>query len=136
MCELVTAVNKENFADFRYVHAQMEEDTYWTCDRIFEKIDAWKIFAYYENDMPTGAIFLSGANDYLEIYGIEFVEGKYNKESFTALMVAALNEGKKSGAKYLTFFSDAEDQTPERQAIIEELGFYYIGQYVCYMKIL
>ena len=133
-CNAVKTINRENFADFRCVNGQSEEDTYWNCDRIFEKIDNWKIFVYYENEIPIGTIFFSGADGYLEIFGVEFVEGKYSKESFTALMIAALNEGKKMGAKYLTFFSDAEVQTNERQLIIEELGFCYVGQYVCYMK--
>lgn len=133
-CKEVAAIDRKNFADFRTIHAQMEEDTYWTCDRIFNQIDTWKIYVYYENEIPVGTIFLSGDESYLEIFGIEFAEGKYSRECFTALMTAALNKGKRLGAQYLTFFCDAEAQTPEKQAIIEELGFCYVGQYVCYLK--
>lgn len=127
--EYVASISEENYEDFRRIHSCMEEDTYWTCDRILAKMDSWKIYVYYENENPIGTIFFSGSKEYLEIFGVEFLAGKYSKEKFQALMVTVLNEGKRLGTKYLTFFCEEE-----QQAAVKELGFCYVGQYVCYMK--
>lgn len=129
VCENVVEVGEENFKDFRTVHAQVEGEMYWTCDRILAEMDSWKVYVYYENEKPEGAIYFTGGSEYLEIYGVDFLEGKFAKEKFQALLIAALNEGKRMGAKYLTFFCEEKEQ-----AALEGLDFRYVGQYVCYMK--
>lgn len=125
----VAEINRENYEDFRAVHSHLEEEMYWTCDRIWAEIDSWKIYAYYEDEKPIGVVFSTSAGEYLEIFGIEFLEGEFSKEKFQALLIAALNEGKRLGAKYLTFFCEEKEQ-----AAVEELDFRCVGQYVCYMK--
>lgn len=125
----VVRVEEENFQEFRSIHSTLEGEMYWTCDRIFEKLDSWKIYLYYENDKAVGTIFFTGQGDFLEIFGVEFPEGFFSKEKFRALLVAALNEGKCMGAKYLTFFCEEKEQ-----AVVEALGFRPIGQYVCFLK--
>lgn len=127
--ENVAEADARNFVDFRLIHSQVEGEMYWTCDRIFEKLDSWKIYLYYEGGKAIGTIFFTGKGDYLEIFGVEFLDEKFEKEKFRALMVTALNEGKSMGAKYLTFFCEEREQ-----AVVEELGFCPVGQYVCYMK--
>lgn len=125
----VVRVEEETFQEFRAIHSTLEGEMYWTCDRIFEKLDSWKIYLYYEGSKAVGTIFFTGKGDYLEIFGVEFSEGEFSEEKFRALMIAALNEGKSMGAKYLTFFCEEKEQ-----AVVEELGFRPVGQYVCYMK--
>jgi len=125
----VVRVEAENFGEFRAIHSTLEGEMYWTSDRIFEKLDTWKIYLYYENEKAVGTIFFTGQGDFLEIFGVEFSEGDYTQERFRALMVAALNEGKRMDAKYLTFFCEEREQS-----VVEELGFRPVGQYVCYLK--
>lgn len=127
--EAVVKITKDNFADFEKIHSQEVDETYyWTSERILADMDSWNIYVYYENSLPIGAIFFRGT-EYLEIYGIEFWEKAYRKDVYFALMVAALNDGKHSGAKYLTYL--CEDSELEA---LQELGFVYVGPYVCYMK--
>lgn len=129
VCENVAGVTRENFEDFQAVHSQLEDDMYWTCERIWAEIDSWKIYVYYEEKKPIGTVFCTSGGEYLEIFGIEFLEGKLSKERFQALLIAALNEGKRLGAKYLTFFCEEKEQ-----AAVEELDFRCVGRYVCYTK--
>lgn len=124
----VVRITKENFEDFRSVHLPQEEDTYWNCERIYEKIDAWGVYAYYENDIPAGVMFFTGDEEYLEIFGIEYKDEVYREEIFSALMTTALNEGKRRGIKYMTYF--CED---ELEAVLK-LGFRLVSPYVCYCR--
>ena len=124
----VVKITKDNFEDFRKIHSQEEETCYWTSDRLLADIDSWDIYLYYENNLPVGSLFFCGT-DYLEIYGVEFLEETYRNDVFKDLMTTALNAGKQEGAKYLTFF--AEEEMLEA---LQELGFVYVGPYVCYMK--
>lgn len=126
----VVKVTKENFEDFRKIHSQNEDDCYWTSDRILAAIDKWEIYVYYEKEQSVGSIFFNGAGtEYLEIFGVEFLDETYRKDVFMELMVAALNAGKRMGSKYLTFFCEEE-----MQEALQELGFVYVGSYVCYVK--
>lgn len=126
----VVEVTRDNFKDFQSIHALTEADMYWTSDRIFADLETWKIFIYYEKNQPVGTLFCNWGSDetYLEIYGVEFMDGVYKKDVFMALMTAILNAGKRKGAKYLTFFCEEELKA------VQELGFTYVGPYVCYRK--
>ena len=57
------------------------------------------------------------------------MDREFTEERFRALLLAALNEGKRMGAKFLTFFCEEREQ-----AVVEEVGFRNVGQYVCYRK--
>jgi len=125
----VVRVDAENFEEFRAIHSSLEGEMYWTCDRILDKLDTWKVYLYYEGSKAVGTIFFTGKGDFLEIFGVEFVEGEFSDERFRALLITALNEGKRMEAKYLTFFCEEREQ-----AVVEEVGFRPVGQYVCYLK--
>ena len=130
----VREISRDNFEDFCKVHAPIEENTYWNCERVLAKIDSWKIYVYYEKEEPVGAIFFDKNGEYREIVGLEFLEGKYSKERFQSLLERSLNEGKRSKAKYLTFLCEEEEQMEEKLCAMKELGFVYVGKYVCYLK--
>ena len=89
----VVRIKQENFDDFRCIHSLDEVDTYWTCERIYEKLDTWNVYVYYEDSAPAGVMFFTGDEEYLEIYGIEYKDSVYREDIFTALMITALNEG-------------------------------------------
>ena len=125
----IIPVTKENFASFRTLHDQIKEPMYWNSDRLLKSLDTWKIYLYEKNDSAAGAIYYMDENVMLEIFGVDFPDGVYNQETFRALLTKALNEGKRTGAKYFCFFTD-HDSHP----ISLELGFRPVGQYVCYWK--
>lgn len=124
----VLRITKENFEDFRSIHSLDEDDTYWTCERIYEKLDAWDVYVYYEDNVPSGVLFFTGDEDYLEIFGIEYKDRVYREDIFTALMITALNEGKRRGIKYMTYFCE------EELAAVQKLGFRCVSAYVCYSR--
>lgn len=124
----VVKITKKNFEDFRLIYSQAEENCYWTSDRILEHMDFWNIYVYYEKEQPVGSILYNGT-EYLEIFAVEFLGGTYRRDVFKELLVAALNAGKAAGAKYLTFI--CEEKMLEA---LQELGFVYVGPYVCYVK--
>lgn len=126
--ENVVRVTKENFEDFRCIHSLDEADTYWTCERIYEKLDAWNVYVYYEDRVPTGVVFFAGDEEYLEIFGIEYKDGIYREDIFAALMITALNEGKRRGIKYMTYFCEKELEA------VQKLGFRCVSPYVCYCR--
>ena len=126
--ERILKITRETFKDFEALHKYKDEDMYWNCKKIFEAIDRWNIYVYYKNDKPVGAIYFTDLKLMLEIFGIDYLDGIYNDEVFRVLMIKALNEGKKLGAKYLTFFNDEGSQE-----VLLDLGFKYVGQYVCYL---
>lgn len=56
------------------------------------------------------------------------MDGVFNDEIFKALLIKALNQGKRAGAKHLTFIST------EGQSTMLDLGFRCVGEYSCYKK--
>lgn len=80
----------------------IEQD--WNPDRILETIDDWIIFVYDQADIPAATVFLRGDNGYFEIYGTEFADGTFQENVFRELLAASLNECKRRGAKYMTYF--------------------------------
>ena len=124
----VVPVTKENFEDFRSIHSQDEEDTYWTSERIYEKLNAWGVYSYYEDDVSKGVMYFTGDEEYLEIFGIDYKDRVYREDIFSALMITALNEGKRKGIKYMTYFCDDEVEA------VQKLGFRLVSPYVCYCR--
>lgn len=124
----ITRIDRDNFDDFRAVY-KPDDDTYWNCDRILEQIDQWIILVYYNDGNPVGTIFLQGSYKYYEIYGTEFVDGRYQEDIYRALLAAALNHCKRMDAKYLTYF--CEEDIHET---VLNMGFQCVGKYMCYIK--
>lgn len=112
---------------------------YWDSDHILAALPSWRIYICYEQApavsgpqelLPAGAIYLQCAGSMLEIYGIDYPEDAFDETTYRRLLIHALNEGKQSGARYMTFFSD-ERHLP----LALELGFRCVGKYLCYEKV-
>lgn len=126
----VRKITKDGFEDFRQLHsAAIDEEMYWTSDRIYEKLERWNIFGFYENNSLLGAVYFIDNILMLEIFGFDFSGNEFNEKIYKELLISVLNEGKKIGAKYMTYFCEKECQP-----IVSELGFKYVGEYVCYLK--
>lgn len=124
----IERVDKTNFDDFRYLH-MVDEETYWTSDRIIEALDEWNIYVYYEEKKPKAAIYYMDEKLMLEIFGIDYLNEEFNSKIMYELMVKALNEGKRMDSKCLVFFS-----TEEESSLLKDLGFNCIDRYQCYFK--
>lgn len=126
----VEKVSLHNFDKFRMVY-HTDPETYWNADRIFETIDDWIIFIYKQADTPIATVFLTGDDGYYEIYGSEFADGVFHEGVFRELLAASLGECKRLGAKYMTYFCGEDEK-----AVLSELGFKCVGQYVLYIRTL
>ena len=126
--EAVKQITRENYEDFRAVY-HPDENTYWNCDRILECLDEWFIYCHYEDKVPIGAIFFRGEDGYYEIFGLEFADAEFREDVARALLVSALNQCKRMEAKYMTYFCEEK-----MRKTVEELGFQFVGEYLCFMK--
>lgn len=128
--ENIIRIGRNNYDQFRAVY-RPDEETYWNCDRILECLEDWAVFVYREEQNPVGTIFFRGNKGYYEIYGMDFAEGKYRREVCLAMLTAALNDCRRAGAKYLTYFCDSCEEA--LQKAVQEAGFHCVGGYVCYI---
>lgn len=132
----VRPVTKENFQDFRSLHAFYEEEMYWDSDHILADLPNWQVYVCYKQaqdplvsrkQLPAGAIYFRSGGPMAEIYGLDYPEDVFDEAAYRALLIRALNEVKRSGAKYMTYFSD-EKHLP----LALELGFHCVGKYLCF----
>lgn len=119
----IIKVSKENFNEFRQLH-KTDPDTYWNSERIFKDLDKWNIYLYYKNNQAIGAIL--ERND--EIFGLDYINGIFNENTYTLLVTKVLNDLKLKGTRFLTFFNDENSQ-----ALALKLGFVFVGKYVLYI---
>ena len=129
----VRCIDAETYHDFRSLHAQRDGNMYWDSDHILANISEWNINVCYKEQLPVGAIYFRGDGPMLEIYGIDFAEGVFDESICRALLVRALNEGKRSGAKYMTCFFEQQDDS---RSVAAGLGFECVGKYLCFEKTL
>lgn len=126
----VARIGRENFEGFRAVY-RTDPETYWNSDRILEHLDEWLVYVAYEEHRPVGAVCLTGADGYYEIYGLEISDSAGKAETGTSLLVSALNQCRRMGVRYLTFLCE-EDIKP----VVESLGFRRVGRYVLSVKLI
>lgn len=126
----VEKITRKNFDKFRAVY-RADPETYWNCDRIYERIDDWTIFVYNDGDTPIATIFFTGDDGYYEIFGAEFIGGIFREHAFRELLTASLNECGRMGAKYMTYFCGDEEKR-----ILREFDFKCVGKYLLYIKVL
>lgn len=109
-----------------------------------------EFLAYVKDRFPGNELYLgfpkcnTDAISLLQEQGFDCIEDSFNdvlfldtyellpeasQIVFKALLTKALNEGKRSGAKYFCFFTD-QNSHPDSL----ELGFHPVGEYVCYWK--
>ncbi|MBR5128109.1 MAG: hypothetical protein IKU69_06735, partial [Roseburia sp.] len=124
-------VTRENYSEFAKLHAHLDEEMYWNTARILEKLDDWHIYVNEPGDEAVGAIYYTYFGSMMEIFGVDYLEARYDANVFRNLLVKALNEGKKHGAGSMVFFNGDEEHD-----IVAEVGFESIGAYVLYEKVI
>ncbi len=127
----VERITEENFEKFQRIHRTIEADMFWNCRRVREKLSEWTIFVA-EEDGVAGEIMATSFKDGMyEIFALCCEDGNYHEGLYRRLLTRFLNEGKRQGAKYLTFFVGTDD---EMNRIMPALGFQLVGRYLGYQK--
>ena len=127
----VERITEENFEKFQRIHRTIEADMFWNCRRVREKLSEWTIFVA-EEDGVAGEIMATSFKDGMyEIFALCCEDGNYHEGLYRRLLTRLLNEGKRQGAKYLTFFVGTDD---EMNRIMPALGFQLVGRYLGYQK--
>lgn len=126
----VFPVTRADFDDFAALHLVHDADMYWNNARILADLDRWRILLLREDGRPMGAIYYCFPNGgMMEIFGVDYPANRFSAKAFRTLLTAALNDGKRAGARHLYFFTD-RDSHP----VAAELGFRTISQYVLYVR--
>ncbi|MDE6656447.1 MAG: hypothetical protein K2J85_05595, partial [Anaeroplasmataceae bacterium] len=85
----IRKITKENFDDFKVLHAPYDNEMYWNCEHILNDIDNWYIYVLYENELPVAAIYFVASNILLEIFGIDFKDNAFDTNYMEYLMPKA-----------------------------------------------
>ncbi len=126
----IVKVSKDNYSEFAKIHRIHDEDMYWNNERLYNDLDNWNIYLYYEESKVVGTIYYCfNVESMMEIFGVDYVDGCFNSKVFMQLMIKALNEGKNAGMKYLVFFHNENEHD-----MVEELGFRHVSKYVLYTR--
>lgn len=115
----VMKLGRENFELFQQVHRIYESEMYWTNNRIEAQLDAWTIYGYVEGEKCLGVLYYNGVGGKdLEIFGLDLLPGTDSYRIGKALLVSALNQAKRNGARSIYFFHD-----PALTNVVKEMGF-------------
>lgn len=125
----IRQITETNYSDFVELHKPFDEEMYWDCNHILEDIKNWHIYALYVESKAVATIYFVRSGVFLEIFGIDFKGNKYNENHFRDLMIKALNEGKKLGAKHLYYFSENNEAR-----LLESLDYRWFDTYRCYLR--
>lgn len=120
----ITQVTRDNYPIFRRLHQSVQGNMYWNADRIYEKMDQWKIWMLESNGKAESAIYIRDSQCLVEIYGVDYQDNCFQKEAFVKLLVSALNDCKRNGKKHMVFFNDNETQED-----VLNMGFRCVGEY-------
>ncbi|MDE7299943.1 MAG: hypothetical protein K2N94_14175 [Lachnospiraceae bacterium] len=127
----ILPITRENYELFSDLHSQNDGDMYWNSARILDAIDRWQVYVCIRNGRAEGAIYYMHDTLMPEIFGVDFPDDIYNRDVYRVLLIAALNDCKRRGAKHMTFFNEGESQTDAVAC-----GFRCIGEYMCFKKVL
>lgn len=125
----VFKVTRENFADFRRIHEVGQGDMYWNCDRLYENLAQWNIWLHYRNGEADAAIYYTNGKILTEIFGVDFLDGKFDETSFRELLQKALKDCKEKACRNMVFMNEKESQK-----ITLDMGFRCVGEYLLFVK--
>lgn len=126
--ELIT-ITAENFERFAAIHAQWDGQMYWDNAHLQKDLDRWYLYVYQRDGRDMACVYFIDVDGMLEIFGMDYVERRFDAEAFRAMLLRALNQGKAQGLESFYYFHDA-DEAPT----VKELGIRSLGTYVMYSK--
>ena len=114
-------------AEFRRLHS--DPNMYWNAERILADLPNWRVYLHRQNGMAVAAL-VCRAEDWPEVFSVEFDGAAFRADSYRAMMAACLNDLRAAGRRYMTCFEEDECALP----ILAELGFQRVGRYLAYRK--
>lgn len=122
-------ITAENFERFAALHAHMDGKMYWDNAHLREAMDRWHIYLYQREGQDLASIYYVYVDGFLEIFGMDYLDDRFDPQAVQALLLRALNQGKEDGMESFYYFHDT-DEAP----IVKELGIRSLGKYVMYAK--
>lgn len=112
-------------------HNKYNLNIWWNSERIFEKIDLWKIHVIIKKDKIVGSIFIKLIkDDEAEVFGISIDEEYINNNIELKLLSEATYSIFEQGRKELLYFVDEFDKVGLEAAL--NVGFKHIDTYRSY----
>lgn len=128
----IVPVTMENFTLFQELHDPIAADMYWNSERIRSQlqdnpVNSWHVLLAMRGDQAQACIYFVFVQDIrmMEIFGIDFRNGRLEPEILRALLVSALNAAKDAGMKSIYYFTESADE----QKIVEALSMKHISDY-------
>lgn len=129
--QALTRVTRDNFEVFARLHSRLDGEMYWDNAHLLEDLENWHIYYVQKDGRALAAVYFRYVRCSMEIFGVDFLEGRPDPETLHALLVRALNQSKADGMADLTFFHG-----PEERAVVEGLGVRILDRYLCYTGVL
>ena len=128
----IVRVNGENWIDFKELHEKVE-GMYWNSERLLKALNnpaknTWNIYLLYENGRAIASIYYIYTPILVEIFGIDYIDGKFDKKVMRNLLVKALNQSKLDMQKHMVFFVGDEEKD-----VLDDIGFDYLDRYELYV---
>ena len=114
-------------ADVRRLHNN--PDMYWNAERILADLPNWRVYLHRKNGVAVAAL-VCRAEDWPEVFSVEFDGEAFRADSYRAMMAACLHDLRAAGYRHMTYFEEEECALP----ILAELGFQQVGKYLAYRK--
>lgn len=125
----LTAITAKNFERFAAIHAQWDGRMYWDNAHLWEDLDRWHLYVYQRDGQDMACIYFICIAGMLQIFGMDYLEGRFDETAFRTLLLRALNQGKAEGMESFYYFHDANEAPT-----VKELGIHSLGKYVMYSK--
>lgn len=127
----VVLLTDKYYKEYGVFHDKHNPNMYWNSERIFEKIDIWKIYVIMKEGKIVGSIFIKFIGDTeSEVFGIS-VDEEYKYDNFELML---LSEGVynifQDGREQMLYFVDEDDEVSLEASL--KVGFKQIDTYRSY----
>lgn len=127
----VVLLTDKYYEEYGIFHDKHNPNMYWNSERIFEKIDIWKIYVIMKEGKIVGSIFIKFIGDTeSEVFGIS-VDEEYKYDNFELML---LSEGVynifQDGREEMLYFVDEDDKVSLEASL--KVGFKQIDTYRSY----
>jgi hypothetical protein len=127
----VIPLEEKHYKEYAAFHDNHNPNMWWNSERIFEKIDLWKIYVIIKKDKIVGSIFIKLLkDDEAEVFGISIDEEYINNNLELKLLSEATYSIFEQGRKELLYFVDEFDKVGLEATL--NVGFKQIDTYRSY----
>jgi len=135
-CNYVILLERDRYDEYAAFHDKYNPDIYWTSEKIFDRLDLWKIYISIEKQKIVGSILIKTKakqkfkDKQAEIFGMS-IDKEYEHQGLELKLLSdSVYDIFTQGKENILYFVD-EDAIDELQAALET-GFKQIDSYRCY----